>query len=143
MTPDDAKKIIQKYCDDVYERKGLGLFVHGQDRKIELYITKILQPWEKDANLSLPAKITLAEGHNSVLNKEGLHYSSQVIPWNEMVLTVIAEHFVGRGRDENFRKEGDYFMCCLRDGRVIEKEIAKGFNYSNLLGHFVELYKQI
>jgi hypothetical protein len=55
-------------------------------------------------------------------------------------MTALTIHSIDSGRnDEPYIQ--NYFMAYTKDGEIINQEIGDIKEYSNLYGHFVELYK--
>ncbi|HKC69367.1 MAG TPA: hypothetical protein VKG26_14125 [Bacteroidia bacterium] len=71
ITPEKAKELIVEYCNCPTKgtRKFFSFF--AEPAKINLSFTRILQPWEKDANLALPSKLIVSDGF---IDKEGCNY---------------------------------------------------------------------
>ncbi|HKC69366.1 MAG TPA: hypothetical protein VKG26_14120 [Bacteroidia bacterium] len=63
----------------------------------------------------------------------------ELTKWDDFVLTAIAEYLVSNNADSY--DSTIYFMGCLKNGKIINVEIENAQKYSNLLGHFIELYK--
>lgn len=140
MTQEEAKENLLQHCDKIMKRANRFRFFTDRGRKITLDITRILKDWEKDANLPLPTKLVFPDNANDfTIDLSGITTRNNLIKWNGVVLTAIAKHDIQQNRRE-YETEY-YFICCLSNGDIIEKELGKIEKYSNLLGHFIEQYK--
>ena len=140
MTKEEAKETLLQHCDKVMKRANRFSFFTDRRRDITLDITRILEPWEKDANLALPAKLNFPDHSiGFTIDSNGLTLGNSLVKWNEVALTAIAKHFIQLGM-RRYKTEY-YFICCLINGDIIERELGNIDKYSNLLGHFIELYK--
>lgn len=54
-------------------------------------------------------------------------------------MTAIAVHYIDGGRREHHIQ--NYFMAYTKNGEVINQQVGDLKDYSNLFGHFIELYK--
>ncbi|MDP2388505.1 MAG: hypothetical protein Q8M29_19180 [Bacteroidota bacterium] len=141
MTEEEAKALLLEYCNKEYGKYSL---LSLKEREITLEITEIMPSWRKDANLSLPANISFSEPSKEfVIDHTGINFNGKLLKWNEVALTAIAVHFKFVGK-RNYDSEY-YFIGCLTNGETIEGSIgniiAVQKKYSNLLGHFIEMYK--
>ncbi len=142
MTKDEAKETLLQHCDKVMKRANRFSFFTDRGRKITLAITRILKDWEKDANLPLPTQLVFPDNTNVItIDPNGITTRNGLIKWNDVVLTAIAKHHVQVSRRE-YETEY-YFICCLNNGDIIENELGNIEQYSNLLGHFIEQYKNV
>ena len=139
ITEAEAKQKIIAYCNK--DSRGIiGFFsTMFTDKTITVSFTQILQQWQKDANLVLPQQLSFAG--NFVIDKNGLSTVNKLIPWHEVIVTATTRHLTRI--DEYNHKTDNYFLACLKNGDVIEKELGDIKKYSNLLGHFIELYKNL
>ena len=137
IAEEEAKEKILTYCNK--KGKGLKAFFSTlfNSKTTTVSFTQILQQWQKDANLSLPQKLDFPNGF--VIDKSGLTIANKLIIWHEIIVTAIIEDVTHI--DEYTFKTEHYFIACLKNGEIIEKELGDIKKYSNLLGHFIELYK--
>jgi hypothetical protein len=110
------------------------LFHNNKDITIE--ISRVLQSWEKAANLSLPEKIEFPE---LTINRNGVARKGQAIEWQKFATTAIVTYRI-QVNEAEFKYE-NYFAGCLTNGEILEFKLGDISQYSNLLGHFIELYK--
>lgn len=138
VTLEEAKELLMNHCDRQIKSSVKFFSLFSEPIKITLSFTRIMEPWEKDANLALPPKLFI---HGGFIDKTGVCHYGELTTWNEFVLTAIAEHNILKGASEEYDYEC-HFMGCLKDGEIINEEILDWEKYSNLLRHFVELYKE-
>jgi hypothetical protein len=99
-----------------------------------------MESWEKEANLPLPKFIYFPKDSRSFkIDKIGIHYDKKIIPWLDIEMTALTVHHIDGGRHEHTIY--NYFMAYCKNGQIINQEIGNISEYSNLLGHFIELYK--
>jgi hypothetical protein len=139
MTKEQIVDKLLTYCDkEISSFNKSTLFLYR--KSIRFAQTKIMESWEKDANLPLPDKICFPKETCSFkIDKKGIHISRKLITWSEVQLTALTVHHVDGGRRENYTL--NYFMAYTNKGDIINQEIGDIKEYSNLCGHFIELYK--
>lgn len=142
MTIEKAREILLLHCDKKIKTANKLRFLTDQGLDITLEITRVLKDYEKDANLLLPEKLCFPENSTTfIIDSKGVQSGNTLIKWDSIALTAIARHRIQEDL-RNFRNE-HYFICCLANGDIIERQIDNIEKHSNLLGHFIELYKTV
>lgn len=136
MTAAEGKDRLVEFVQKKVDRSGFFIFFK---RDITLTLTRILEPYEKTANLPLPQKIQLVDIE---LDQHGiLYHREEFIDWNEVCATGIMSEYV---RNKSWEPENSYnrhLLVILHSGDIIPFEIGDIAHFKGLLGHFVELYK--
>lgn len=139
MTKEQILDKLLTYCDnEICSFNKSRLFSYR--KSIHLAQTKIMEPWEKSANLPLPDKICFPkESCIFKIDKKGVHLNHKLVKWSDIEVTAITVHQIDGGRRESYTQ--NYFMAYTKKGDIINQEIGDIHEYSNLCGHFIELYK--
>ena len=111
------------------------------DHDISLEKTRLLKDYEKDANLSLPSELVF---ENTRIDYIGIEYKNSLYKWS-VICCVVVKHDtrpadIGEKGHGRFRTD-KYIVFSLNNGDVFQIKVGTGDQYSNLLGHFIELYK--
>jgi hypothetical protein len=138
MTPEEAKaKLVAYYKNKESKDPDWYRFISSVDLTTKISITELLEPWQKNANLSLPENIDL--GNNVVIDVNGVKSYMGSIAWKDIFMTAVAEQ--STYSNDDVIKSEHFFVACLGDGRIFEAPVTNMNEYSNLLGHFIEQYK--
>lgn len=143
MDKREGEKLLFEKINNQIKESGWWIF---NKRNIELTITRILEPYEKKANLPLPEKLQIDYLY---INKDGIGNHTNLIKWSEICATGISKEFnEERNGEDNFLESNgeDYFYIsklhvCLNNKRILEFELGDISQLKGLLGHFIELYK--
>ena len=140
MTIEQGKHIISDYYEKKFKKINRFSFFTGRGRKVFLTYTRILNAWEKDANLPLPDQIDLSdENITFIIDNKGLLLNNGLVVWRDVLVAAIARH---RYRIPSNRYLNEYYIvACINTGDIIERRITYDEKYSKLFVHFIELYK--
>jgi hypothetical protein len=128
------EKMIQICKDEIKESN----FIPFLRIKLQFAETRILEPWEKKANLTRPEKIS--DDYKGVtINSEGIVGSGHDFKWNEIIATGIKTEDIPENDDSIFYRR--HLLIALKNGKIIQIEIGNIDNYHGLFGHFIEEYK--
>jgi hypothetical protein len=133
MTFDEGRKQLFDFVEDEIKRSGFWIF---NKRKIDLTITRILQPYERTANFPLPEKISEPE---FVLDKNGITSENLFIRWSEVCASGVLNEDLNNDGDVRIFKNS--FVVILYSEEIMVFEIKDLPKYKGNLGHYVELYK--
>jgi hypothetical protein len=134
MTLQEGRKRLFEYVENEVKKSGCWIF---NKRKIELTITRILQPYERTANFPLPDKI---EETDFIIDKEGITSNEICYTWETICATGIKTETIYK--DENLTLYINHLVCILHSEKIQEFQIDKLEKYKGNLGHYIELYKQ-
>ena len=137
MTTGEAKALLVAYYKKK-EKPNWYSFLITRNLTTTISITELLEPWQKEANLALPSNIEL---NGSFINEEGVKLPAQFVSWKDVFLTAVVQQSTYNGRRDKLKREY-FFAGCLNNGETFEIAVTDIGKYSNLLGHFIEQYKQ-
>lgn len=134
MTVAEGQNRLVQFVEKKIRDSGLWGFFQ---RKIDISLTRILEPWEKSANLPLPGEIRLSY---LLIDQNGITCNGEdFIPWKEICATAIQTEQLSKNYSgENYRK---HLLIVLHSGKIISFELGDIAHLKGLLGHFIELYK--
>jgi hypothetical protein len=137
MTEEEGKDRLVYFVEKKIRDSSWFIF-SGRDLKITL--TRILEPYEKSANLPLPEKLTLGEIE---LDKSGILYRREdLLDWKDVCASGIMSEYISNGWPERGGYHKEYLLVILHSGDIIPFYIGDISHLKGLLGHFIELYKQ-
>lgn len=135
MTADDCLNKLVQFCDKEVKDSGWWIF---NKRKITFQKTRILESYEKTANLKLPDKLEI---RSTLIDFNGIKVGPTLYCWEDICATGLKIETVDNKRhDDQFDYE-NYLLFCLKDGKVIQIELGEIDKFYGLLGHFIEQYK--
>jgi hypothetical protein len=139
VTEKECLNNIAKFCDKEL-KKTSWLFIFN-DHDISLEKTRLLKDYEKDANLPLPSELVF---ENNRIDYIGIEYKNSPYKWSDICCVVIKHDTrpadIGERGQGRFRTD-KYIVFSLNNGNVFQIKVGTDEQYSNLLGHFIELYK--
>lgn len=136
MDKKEIKRILLNYCDRQISDRYYPFI---GNLRITYSDTRILEPWEMDANLPLPEKICFPENScHFQISREGVKRKNSVLKWSSVLMTAIATYNYG---DDSCNNE-IYVLIYTEDFVIIKEQISVGDRFYGLLGHFIELYKK-
>lgn len=134
MTETEAIKKMKQVCSEEIKKTGFLIFFKSDIRFDQ---TRLLEPWEKTANLWLPEEIRFDE-EGVVIDSNGVIGGIHNIKWNEIIATGIKTKIIPReGHDLRLHS----LLVATVNAEIIELKIGKIDQYHGLLGHFIEEYK--
>jgi hypothetical protein len=134
MTLEEGIKILVNIVDLEIKNSGWWIF---NKRNLELGITKILEPYEKSANLPLPEKLYV---YNMTIDKYGISCHEDLIEWSEICATGIKTETISDGNSETYIYK-KHLLICLHNRSVLQYYLGDISSLKGLLGHFIEQYK--
>jgi hypothetical protein len=135
MTKEEGKIKLFKIVEEEIKNSGWLIF---NKRNIELAITRILEPYEKKANLPLPEKLKVC---GITIDKQGITFEKGLTEWKEICATGIKTEITYDGNSEENIYE-KHLMIIFQSGKAIQYPLLCDItNLHGLLGHFIELYK--
>lgn len=138
MTEKEAENILIRFCDSKVKNSGYWFF---NRRKFYFNKTRLLKPYEREANLSLPKSLQVG---NALFDNKGVTLNSKLYEWQSIISTGIIcgniDYYDVKIADYN-NKPDDYFVFCLENGDIIEAHLGDTRHLYNQLGHFLEQYK--
>jgi hypothetical protein len=140
MTEDEAIKKLIQFRDEKIKQSGWWVFNRKQ---ISFARTKLLKPYEKDANLPLPESLLIGK---AILDKKGITIDKKLYLWKEILATGITTeyiHYYDHKIHENNYKPDEYLLIYLFVGNIIEVHLGDTRHLYGQLGHFIEQFKQI
>lgn len=136
MTEEAGKDRLVQFVQRKIQKSGWFIFFK---RDLKLTLTRILEPYEKSANLPLPEKLYLGEIE---LDKHGILYRREdLLDWKEVCATGILIEHIPKKWMEYEGQYKEYLLVILHSGDIISFFIGDTAHLKGLLGHFVELYK--
>jgi hypothetical protein len=140
MTENEAIDKLIHFRDEKIKQSGWWIF---NRKKIGFARTKLLKPYEKDANLPLPASLLFG---NAKLDRIGVTIEKKQYFWNEILATGITTEYISyydhKIYDNNYKPD-EYLLIYLVVGNIIEVHLGDTRNLYGQLGNFIEQYKQI
>lgn len=132
MTEKEGLTLLRQYVNAEQGRGGWWIF---NDKNLSFTKTRLLKPYEREANLPLPASLQLEK---VIFDHSGATIHSIPYQWKDMVATGIKTDPVIVIRKYRY---DEYFLCCLQTGEVIEVFLGDITHLYGQLGHFIEQYK--
>lgn len=134
MTKKEGIKLLFNRVDNEIQKSGWWIF---NKRNIELVITRILEPYEKKANLPLPEKLSI---YDMTIDKQGILHHKELRKWSEICVTGIKTEKEYDGRHEVYIYTR-HLLICMNNGDVFQYTLGDISKFKGLLGHFIEQYK--
>lgn len=134
MTEEEGKDRLIQFVENKVKNSGWLIFFK---RDLQISFPRILEPYEKSANLSLPEKLILAEIE---IDPHGILYRRQeLIEWKAICATgILSERISKNGTEDDFKR---HLLVILHSGDIVPFYIGNISRFKGLFGHFVELYK--
>lgn len=125
------------FCNDELQKSGWFVF---NDHHVSLETVRLLEDYEKEANFPLPAELRF---YDALVSHRGIQVEENLYTWNDITCILVKSDTVPAdyGSFERFRTN-KYLVFALKSGEIIQIKAEKPEQYSNLLGHFIELYRQ-
>ncbi len=137
MTLEEGQNRLVHFVEEKIRRSGWFIFFKSD---IKLSLTRILEPYEKSANLPLPEKLNLFEVE---IDKHGILYNrEEFLDWKDVCASGIMSEYISNGwmeRGGGYYKK--YLLVILHSGDIIPFSLGDISRLKGLLGHFIELYK--
>lgn len=136
MEENECLDNIIKFCKREHKKSSWFIF---NDNNISFEKVKLLNDYEKDANLPLPSELFLVR---SKINHAGIELQNVLYKWSDICCIIIKEEVVPSdfGDPKEYRID-KYVVFSTNDWKIIELKVYKPEQYSNLLGHFIQQYK--
>lgn len=136
MTEKECFEKIVKFCNKELKKTGWFIF---NDHNVTLEKTRLLNDYEKEANLPLPLTLKF---ETACIDSSGIQLNGNFYKWADICTTVIKNDTVPTNFGEEGRFRTDkYLVLCLYTGEVLQLKLDRADNFRNLLGHFIEQYK--
>lgn len=135
MDEKEARHKLLKYCDREIDSSGWWIF--GK-KKLIIEYTRLLEPWQKTANIPLPDQISFA---NFDLNAGGIDLGSSKFNWDEIAATAFKIEMLD-GHADNKPIELRHLLVCTHEGEIFDYSLGITDYYKGQLGHFIETYKR-
>lgn len=135
MTVEEGQQRLIQAVEKKINDSGLWGFFQ---RKIDISLTRILEPYEKSANLPLPEEICSS---SLLIDQNGITYNGEdFLDWKEICATAIqTEQLYKNYTDEFYPRR--HLLLILHSGKIVSFELGDISPLKGLLGHFIELYK--
>lgn len=136
MTEKECLNNILTFCNNELKKMGWWIF---NDHTITLEKTRLLEAYEKDANLALPSVLNFNDG---LIDHSGVTLNNVLYKWTDMCCTVVKDDRRPTKGNETGKFISDkYLVFCLHNGNIFQIKLENTDQYRNLLLHFIEQYK--
>jgi hypothetical protein len=136
MTEKECLDNILNFCNNELKKMGWWIF---NDHTITLEKTRLLEAYEKDANLPLPSVLYFNDG---CIDHSGVTLNNVLYKWINMCCTVVKDDRRPTKGDETGKFITDkYLVFSLHSGEILQIKMENTDQYRNLLIHFIEQYK--
>lgn len=135
MTQEEGQNRLVHFVEEKIRRSGWFIFFKSD---LKLSLTRILEPYEKSANLPLPEKLNLFEVE---IDKHGILYNrEEFLDWKDVCASGIMSEYIPRST-EALGHYKEYLLVISHSGDIIPFSLGDISHLKGLLGHFIELYK--
>lgn len=135
MPEKEAIESMIKHCEEEVKESGFLIF---NRRLIKFQKTRLMESWEKIANIKLPEKIS-DDNESIVINRKGIVAWTYELEWNEIVATGIKTETIPRHRNTPIIIK--HILIGLKNGKILEIKIGNIEKYHDQFGHLIEEYK--
>jgi hypothetical protein len=134
LTYQQAIEHLFQFVED--ERKNSDSWMSSK-KKLELVITRYLEPYEKSANYPLPPRIIFPRMQ---LDKSGITNNNTgfLTEWSAIAATGMKAERIDIDEAPSY---DHYLTVCLTDGKIRQYELGNIDHFRGLLGHYIEQYK--
>lgn len=113
MSENEILERLLSDCDQQTLKHNTGTLSFVR-KNIVLDPTRILETWEKDANLPLPEKICFSRGCCTLqIDRSGVKLNGVLTSWSKIKMNTLAVHHINGCRIQYFTE--NYFMARLSE----------------------------
>lgn len=134
MTWEEGIKALYSYCEAETKSNRWEIF---RRKIITFEANRILQAWEKEANLPLPDHIA---SEFVRIDKHGIIKGYDKYEWVDVCASGLKKELLPIEDDEALKYDY-YLLICLHTHDIIELYLGAIDQYYGLLGHYIEQYR--
>ena len=134
MTHNEARQKLIDHCDEEIRKSGFWIF---NRKELHFDTCRILEPYEKEANLPLPEKLTVRGIH---IDRTGIDYGDgKPLAWDKIAAAGIKSEPLYQ--EHQLTEYIRHLLLCLHTGEIIVIAIGNIDHLKGLFGHFIASYK--